>query len=69
MDLVSTPRNDCSLVTSIIVYGDDQGEGGAERHYSGDGWCPGPLAVLNFHPTVHVVACNDHRSLSIRFDL
>lgn len=47
-----------SLVTSIIVYGDDQGEGGAEGHYSGDGRCPGSLAVLNFHPTIHVVACN-----------
>lgn len=57
---VSTPSEiiSPSPVTSIIVYGDDQGEGGAEGHYSGDGRCPWSLAVLNFHPTVHVVACN-----------
>lgn len=44
------------LITSVIVYGDDQREGGSEWYYTGNRRCPRSLAVLNFHPTVHVVA-------------
>lgn len=45
------------LVTSIIVYGDDQSESGAERHNSGHRRRPRALSMLNFHPAVHVIAC------------
>lgn len=45
------------LVTSIIVYCDDQSESGAERHNSGYRRRPRALSVLNFHPAVHVIAC------------
>ena len=49
-----------ATVTSIIVYSDDQGESRAERHYPGNWRRPGSFAVLDLHPTVHVVTCN-HR--------
>lgn len=45
-------------LTSLVIDGDDHGERGAQGDDAGHRGRPGPLAVLNLHPAVHVVTCN-----------
>ena len=44
------------LFTLLVVDADDPGEGGSEGDDADDGAGPGPLALLDLHPAVDVVA-------------
>ena len=45
-------------LTLLVVDADDHGERGAEGYDPTDRVGPGPLAVLDLHPAVHIVPCN-----------
>ena len=46
---------DSGLFTLLVVDADDHGKGGSEGDDARDGAGPRALALLDFHPTVHVV--------------
>lgn len=66
----STFDFDGSLVTSVIIYGDDQGQCRTQWNDSRNWRRPRSLSMLNFHPAIHIVTWINYfsDSLIIKFN-